>query len=190
MRLIYRLAVFNCLILVIFIFSIASLQMLNNYQRLYASIFSQTQQILESNAQKLVLGETTDITYGDARTASLSQFLAYYQSPLEPYSEKIVMLADQYGFHYGLLPAIAMVESGLCRKIPENSYNCWGCGIYGKTVTRFVSYDEAIETVARGIKRDYLDKGFVTPEQIMTKYNPTNHNNWLGGVNFFLDKLE
>ena len=82
-----------------------------------------------------------------------------------------------------------MVESNLCKKIPENSFNCWGWGIYGKKVTRFVSYDEAIDTVARGIKRDYIDNGFVTVEQIMTKYNPTNHNNWLGGVNFFLNTL-
>jgi len=164
--------------------------MLNNYQRLYASIFSQTQQILESNAQKLVLGETTDITYGDARTASLSQFLAYYQSPLEPYSEKIVMLADQYGFHYGLLPAIAMVESGLCRKIPENSYNCWGWGIYGNKVTRFESYDEAIDTISRGIKKYYIDKGLTTPEDIMRKYTPPSNGSWAHGVNTFLKIIE
>ena len=56
-----------------------------------------------------------------------------------------------------------MQESNLCRRlIPENSYNCWGGGIYGTTVTRFDSYDDAIETVGKGLKKTYIDKGLVT----------------------------
>jgi len=170
--------------------SIFSLFVLKNYQGLYQNIFRQTRQVLEKKAESMVLGETTEIEYTDGRVFALEQFLAKYNSPLYPYAQKIVNVSDRYRFHYGLLPAIAMVESGLCRKIPENSHNCWGWGIYGKTVTRFVSYDEAIEAVALGIKRDYLDKGYDTPEKIMSKYNPSNHNDWLGGVNFFLEKLE
>jgi len=180
----------NFLFLFILGTSLLSLRVFNNYHWLYQSIFRQTRQILETKAESMVLGETTEVEYADGRVFALEQFLAKYESPLYPYAQKIVDVSDKHGFHYGLLPAIAMVESGLCKKIPENSNNCWGWGIYGKTVTRFVSYDEAIETVAAGIKRDYIDKGFDTPEKIMSKYNPSNHNDWLGGVNFFLEKLE
>jgi len=189
-RLLLGLAGTNLLFLFILGTSLLSLRVLNNYHWLYQSIFRQTRQILENKVENMVLGETTGVEYADGRVFALEQFLAKYESPLYPYAEKIVAVSDEHGFHYGLLPAIAMVESGLCKKIPENSNNCWGWGIYGKTVTRFVSYDEAIETVAKGIKRDYIDKGFDTPEKIMSKYNPTNHNDWLGGVNFFLKKLE
>ena len=189
-ELFFKLTILNGLTIFLFLTAVVSIRVLSNYQWLYKSIFSQTQQVLEDNAQKMVLGETTDIEYTDARVLALEQFFTRYDSPLLPYAEKIVNLSDKYDYHYGLLPAIAMVESGLCRKIPDNSYNCWGWGIYGKNVTRFVSFDEAIETVAAGIKRDYIDRGFTTPESIMLKYNPSNHNDWLGGVNFFLDKLE
>ena len=170
--------------------SLLGLRVIDNYHWLYKSIFSQTNQILETKAESMVLGETTEVEYTDARVLALEQFLSQYNSPLYPYAQKIVEVSNKHDFHYGLLPAIAMVESGLCKKIPANSHNCWGWGIYGKTVTRFASYDEAIETVAAGIKREYIDKGFDTPEKIMLKYNPSNHNDWLGGVNFFLDKLE
>lgn len=185
-----RLLVILGLFLLILLLSVLGLRTLIYQEDQYARIFTQTQALLEEQAQNLVLGVATDGQDQDSRVLALRQFLGKYQSPLEPYSEKLVKVADQYGLAYGLLPSIAMVESGLCRKIPANSHNCWGWGIYGKTVTRFVSYDEAIEVVARGIKRDYIDQGFKTPEQIMTKYNPTNHNNWLGNVNFFLDKLQ
>jgi len=170
--------------------SVMGLKVISYQENQYAWIFTQTQALLEKEAHNLVLGISDQSQYSDSRVLALKQFLSKYNSPLEPYAEKLVKVADQHNFAYGLLPSIAMVESGLCQKIPENSYNCWGWGIYGKTVTRFASYDEAIEVVARGIKRDYIDQGFTTPEQIMTKYNPTNHNNWLGNVNFFLNELK
>ncbi len=138
----------------------------------------------------MVLGETTDVVYSDSRVKSLEQFFAKHDSPLLPYAQKMVEIADKNGLHYGLLPAIAMVESNLCKKIIPDSHNCWGWGIYGTTVTRFASYEEAVDTVARGLKKNYVDKGLDTPEKIMARYNPTNHNNWLGGVNFFLNILE
>ncbi len=123
----------------------------------------------------------------DVRRKILVDFLSRYSSPLVPYADTIIEVSDREGIHYGLLPAIAMVESGLCKKIPENSYNCWGWGIYGTTVTRFSSYGEAIDTVARGLKRNYIAKGMVSTEEIMRNYNPSNHNGWAQSVQNFLD---
>jgi len=190
MKLVLRYLLIWGLFAFIIALSLFGVNLANSRQQLYAEIFTQTQRILESQAQDLMFSTPSKITYADARVEALKQFLEKYDSPLSLYAEKLVKVADENGFDYGLLPAIAMVESGLCKKIPENSFNCWGWGIYGKTVTKFVSYDEAIEVVAKGIKHNYIDQGFKTPKQIMTKYNPTNHNNWLGNVNFFLDKLK
>lgn len=127
---------------------------------------------------------------GDARVANLKHFFRKYNSPLYDEAEKIVAVSDRYEFDYRLLPAIAMQESTLCKSIPKNSHNCWGWGIYGTTVTRFASYEEAIETVARGLRKHYIDKGLTTTSAIMSKYTPSSNGSWAQGVNTFLKILE
>ena len=77
------------------------------------------------------------ITQVDARVEIVRQFFERYKSPLEPYASSVVEVADTYNLDFRLIPAIAMQESNLCKKAPENSYNCWGFGIYGQKVTRF-----------------------------------------------------
>lgn len=135
-------------------------------------------------------GYTTEIKTSDGRGANLKAFLRKYNSDLYDHTDKIIEVSDKYGFDYRLLPAIAMQESSLCRLIPENSFNCWGWGIYGTTVTRFESYDEAIETVAKGIKEHYIDEGLVTASAIMAKYTPSSKGSWQHGVNTFMKALE
>ncbi len=132
----------------------------------------------------------TEVGLSDGRVANLKAFFRKYNSPLYDYAEKIVEVSDKYGFDYRLLPAIAMQESNLCRYIPKDSHNCWGWGIYGDLVTKFKSYDEAIETVARGLKKEYIDKGLVTASAIMKKYTPPSTGSWAYGVNTFLKALE
>jgi len=126
----------------------------------------------------------------DNRVANLKNFFRKYNSPLFDYADLIVNLSDKYHFDYRLLPAIAMQESNLCKYIPEDSHNCWGWGIYGNTVTKFDSYDEAITAVAKGLKEQYLDKGLITASAIMEKYTPSSPGSWQKGVNTFLRMLE
>ena len=132
----------------------------------------------------------TEFQTQDIRVANLKYFFRKYESVLYDQSEFIVKMADQFKLDYRLIPAIAMQESGLCKNIYEGSYNCWGWGIYGNTVTRFGSYEEAIETISRGLKTNYIDKGLTTPEDIMRKYTPPSTGSWAFGVNFFLKIIE
>ncbi len=132
----------------------------------------------------------TNVSFGDSRVANLKSFFRKYNSPLYDYADLIVQVSDQNGFDYRLLPAIAMQESNVCRFIPDDSHNCWGWGIYGSTVTKFDSYDNAIKAVAAGIKKDYIDKGLVTASAIMEKYTPSSNGSWAHGVNTFLRALE
>lgn len=132
----------------------------------------------------------TTVFLSDNRVANLKAFFRKYNSPLYDHAGKLVEVSDKYKFDYRLLPAIAMQESNLCNVIPYESYNCWGWGIYGNTVTRFDSYDDAIETVALGIKKHYIDKGLVTASMIMKKYTPSSNGSWAYGVNTFLRLLE
>lgn len=133
---------------------------------------------------------TTDIAQSDGRTEKLRQFFARYNSPLEPYAEDVVLAADEYGLDFRLISAIAMQESGLCKKIPHESYNCWGFGIYGKKVTRFSDYREGIYTVSKALGTRYKGKGLVTPDEIESMYTPPSNGSWAFSVNHFMAQLQ
>ncbi|HBC72655.1 MAG: hypothetical protein UX91_C0005G0036 [Candidatus Amesbacteria bacterium GW2011_GWB1_47_19] len=132
-------------------------------------------------------------TYSDARALSIRRYLHRYGSPLEPYSDQIIAISDKYRLDYRLLVAIARQESNLCKIIPKESHNCWGYGIYGDQVIRFRNYPEAMETVAKTLKRKYIDQGLDTPEEIMAKYTPPSLEKdgaWAKAINQFLTDLE
>jgi hypothetical protein len=129
------------------------------------------------------------LTAEDARVAVVKDFFKKYKSDLLPYAQNIVDAADKYSLDYRLVPAIAMQESNLCSKAPKNSHNFWGFGIYGKNVLRFDSYTQAIETVTKTLAIQYVQKGLETPEQIMTKYTPSNNGAWAYSVNHFMNQL-
>src|SRR3989338_5049348 len=134
--------------------------------------------------------ETAIFIYqNDARVEALKKFFLTYKSPLAAYTYKIVDEADKHSLDFRLPPAIAMQESNLCKKIPNNSYNCWGFGIYGGKVTRFSGYDEAIETVSKTLAKEYKAKGLIEPDEIMKKYTPSSNGSWANGVSFFMDRI-
>ncbi len=135
---------------------------------------------------------TTDsITIEEGRVEIVRQFLAKYKSPLEEHAAFIVKIADKYGLDFRLIPAISMQESNACKKIPKDSYNCWGFGIYGGKVTRFTDYPEAIEIVTKTLATKYRKKGLITPEEIMTMYTPSSPNgSWAKGVSHFMEELQ
>lgn len=135
-----------------------------------------------------VLGES--ITSQDAEVELIRQFLARYKSPLEPYADYIVQKSEEHGLDSRLLPAIAMQESTLCKRIPKNSYNCWGFGIYGGKVTRFNDYGHAIDVISKTLGTKYKNKGLITPDQIMTMYTPSNVGTWSANVEFFMEQMQ
>lgn len=131
-----------------------------------------------------------NIFFKDVRIEMVKQFFEKYKSPLEPFAKTVIENADKYGLDYRLLPAIAMQESNLCQKIIADSYNCWGFGIYGKKVTRFESYPEAIDTVSKTIADNYIAGGLDTPQEIMKKYTPSNDGSWADSVSHFMNLLQ
>ena len=87
-------------------------------------------------------------------------------------------------------PAIAMQESNLCKRSPENSFNCWGFGIYGQKVTRFSDYEEGIEAVTKTLALKYKADGLDTPQEIMRRYTPQSNGSWAESVEYFMDQLQ
>jgi hypothetical protein len=109
---------------------------------------------------------------------------------LEPYAPSIVDTADKYGLDFRLTTAIAQQESNLCKKIPPESNNCWGWGIHSQGTLGFSSFQEGIENVSKGLREEYLDKGFRTTEEIMSKYTPLSPGSWAEGVNKFMAEMQ
>ncbi len=136
---------------------------------------------------------SNEIGAGDGRAKIIEDFFKEYKSPLSGYSKNFVEVADKYNLNWRLLPAITMQESAGGKKVIANSFNPFGYGIYGKLITRFNSWEEAIERVGKSLREDYLNKGLKTPAQIMTKYTPPSlavSGTWAKGVSSFIAELK
>jgi hypothetical protein len=156
-----------------------NLEDLSEYSLVFASLPSQASQI------------QTSVKTADARPEIIRQYLQKYNSPLLPHADLLVKVADEQDFDYRWMVAIAQQESNLCKRIPYESYNCWGWGIYGDKVTRFESYDQAIIKIAPQFKRIFL-KGLhdKDPHQVMQTYTPPSEGSWARGVMQFFNELE
>lgn len=133
---------------------------------------------------------STSIKAGDARPYIIKNYLEKYNSPLIGYEEFIVEMADKYSLDFRLITAIAQQESNLCKRIPEGSYNCWGWGIHSRGSLGFTSYEDGIRTVSRGLRDEYLEKGYTTVEDIMLKYTPLSPGTWASGVTAFMQEMQ
>ncbi len=144
----------------------------------------------ESKREEDLIEIKSEIIKSDARPVIIERYLAKYKSPLLPYARQIFEISETYGFEYYWIVAIAQQESNLCKKIPQDSHNCWGYGIHKNGTLKFESYDLALKSYAEYLKREYFDKGLNTPELIMKKYCPHSDGSWARGVQQFIDEME
>lgn len=126
----------------------------------------------------------------DNRVAILEGVLTSYGSPLTVEAKNFIFYADKYQLDWKLVAAIAGVESTFGKHIPSNSYNAWGWAIYtGKQDGRhFDSWEDGIAIVSEGLRKNYIDKGATTIEQIGYSYAASRA--WPNSVRFFLSKIE
>lgn len=128
-------------------------------------------------------------TVEDNRVKHLEAYLKNHNSPLQPEAATFVAVADKYNLDYRFLPAVAGVESWFGARIPANSYNGWGWGIYGGKVTYFASWEEAIQTISKEIREKYMEKwGATNVSEIGQIYaaDPA----WASKVQHFMDEIE
>lgn len=127
----------------------------------------------------------------NATPVIIENYLRKYNSPLLMYSDLIVSLSEKFGVKPQLIVAIAQQESNLGKKSPSDCYNAWGWGIHKNGTKCYNNWPEAIESVIKGIKNDYCDKGLCEdPCLMMKKYTPGSNGSWCFGVNMFLNDLE
>lgn len=130
-----------------------------------------------------------DVISKDSRAGLIEKYLVERESPLAVHASYIVETAERFGLDYRLTTAIAQKESGLCRVIPEGTFNCWGWGIHSQGTLGFGSFEEGIETVSKGLKDNYIDKGYTTIDEIMAKYTPLSSGTWADGVGYYMNQI-
>src|SRR3989344_8630596 len=142
----------------------------------------------DTTGPNTIEGQVLAVKIEDMRPYIVEDFLK--NTALESHSEFIVKTADKYSIDYRLIPAIAMKESGGGNASPSGSYNAWG---FGNGSTQFTSWESAIESVAKTLKEKYIDRGMVTPDEIMPVYAPPQMytgGKWAKDINFFFSQIE
>jgi len=120
----------------------------------------------------------------DYRAAVLDIYFANNGSPLAGQGSLIIQMCDKYALPKDctLIPAIAYAETKLCTTgISNAQYNCWGWGGSGENRIMFVSYQDSIENIAKGLHNGYgaiLNR----PDLIAPHYCGSACTNWITAV--------
>ena len=123
----------------------------------------------------------------DKQAEVLAAYLKKYDSPLQYHAQDFIDAAKKYNLDWKLVPAIAGVESTFGKQIP-GGFNGWGWGVYGTQAIYFDSWTEGIFTVSKGLRENYLDKGYTEPYSINRIYATSPA--WGSKVTYFMADLE
>jgi len=135
-------------------------------------------------------GQVSDLVAADERPALLASYLTSKNSPLTAESAVFVREADRLGLNWKLVAAIAGVESTFGKRIPANSYNAWGWGVFTGTNdgVHFTSWEDGITTVSEGLKTRYVDRGADTVDKIGRIYAASPA--WSAKVKWMIGDIE
>lgn len=143
---------------------------------------------LSAGVEPMVNTVSSKITLkADNRVQTLAKYLGSKNSPLAESADTFVATADEYGFNWKLLPAIAGIESNFGRVQLENSYNPFG---WGGGYVYFKSFDEAIKTVGGELYERAIAEGADTPRELGPSYCPFNYARWIASVEQFMEEIE
>ena len=110
----------------------------------------------------------------DLLPGQIDAYLSGRGSPMVGEGVSFIRAGKKYGVDPRLLVGMAVIESSAGKALahPFNPFN-WG----HHSNKQYGSWEESIMDVARGMRRGYIDKGLVTPAQIVSKYAPGSDNN-------------
>ncbi len=116
---------------------------------------------------------------------AMTEVLKKYNAPLLSEVDSFIEACQTYQLDCYLLPSISGVESTFGKFLIPGTFNPFG---WGRGDIPFKSYHEAIMTVAKSLKENYIDKGAVTVDQIGPIY--CEGNTWSGSVNHFMGQFK
>lgn len=124
----------------------------------------------------------------DKREEILTAFLKQYDSPMVDSAHTFIEQADKNKLDWKLVVSIAGVESWFGQRIPYNSYNGWGWGVYGTNVHYFTSWDDGITTVSTELRSKYMNRWGATNVYEIGSYYAADPK-WAIKVSNFMTKL-
>ena len=139
-----------------------------------------------SSAALLIQAEAKEV---DNREEILTAFLKQYDSPMVDSAHTFIEQADKNNLDWKLVVSIAGVESWFGQRIPYNSYNGWGWGVYGTNVHYFSSWDDGITTVSTQLRTKYMDRWGASDVYEIGSFYATDPK-WAYKVTNFMNKLE
>ena len=135
----------------------------------------------ETFKAKSSLDKTTDYY---VKKAVIRRVLASYNSYLEDEVDSFVNACQKYNLDCYLLPSITGVESFFGKYLVYNSHNPFG---WGGGYIYFESWSEGIDTVASGLRNNYVNRGADTVEKIGPIY--AQSTTWSAKVRSFMNKF-
>lgn len=115
----------------------------------------------------------------------MSKVLQNYNSPLSSEVASFLSTCISYELDCYLLPSIAGLESGFGKFVYPNSNNPFG---WGGGLIMFESWDEAINTVGKGLRQNYINKGADSVDEIAPIY--AESKTWAPRVKYFMAQFE
>lgn len=155
---------------------------------LFITLFVFTKPVLAQQAvNSNQLSHQVEAKQLDKEAKILADYFALHNSPLEAHAQDFIDAAKMYNLDWRLVASIAGVESTFGKFIP-GGYNGWGWGVYGTQAIYFESWKDGIYTVSKGLRENYMDKGYVEPYSMNRIYaaSPT----WGSRVTFFMNEIE
>jgi hypothetical protein len=86
----------------------------------------------------------------------MKKVLERYNSPMVSEVDSFINACQKYDLDCYLLPSIAGLESTFGQFIWPNSYNAFG---WGGGYIMFDNWDQGIDTVAKGLRENYINRG-------------------------------
>lgn len=134
-----------------------------------------------------MLGIKSVSAASDMRVVKMQVALEKYESPMAPYAQELVAIADQYNLDWTILAAIAGTESTFGKRMPYNCTNPYGWGIYGDNKLCFEDFAKAASAVAEGLSTRYNTTSL---ESIGATYNKVSTSSWVSHTRFFMNKIK
>lgn len=116
---------------------------------------------------------------------TIREILEKYHSPMVDQVDSFYRACQTFEIDCYLLPSITGVESSFGQFIYPGTFNPFG---WGRGLTYFKDWDEAIMTVGQGLRQNYINKGADTVEAIGRIY--CEGNTWAGKVNHFINEFK
>ncbi|PJA00584.1 MAG: hypothetical protein COX78_00345 [Candidatus Levybacteria bacterium CG_4_10_14_0_2_um_filter_35_8] len=132
---------------------------------------------------------TTVTQNNDMRAKILKDFLEERNSPLADYADVFVKNADKYNLDWRFVAAISGTESSFGIAYPQGTYNGWGWGIYGNNMHYFSSWEDAIETISKGLREQYMDKWGAQDIYGIGKFYAASPA-WANHTVYFMNKID